>query len=79
MKQHAVDAWLRRDVTTDEAERVKVLERDVTELHRASEALKLASAAFTHAELDRRSSPEGPHRDAPRHLRGRADLQGTAG
>ncbi len=41
-------------VTTAEAQRVKELEREVKELRRASEILKLASAFFAQAELDRR-------------------------
>jgi transposase-like protein len=41
-------------VTTVEARRVKELEREVKELRRANEILKLASAFFAQAELDRR-------------------------
>ena len=41
-------------VTTAEAQRVKELEREVKELRRANEILKLASAFFAQAELDRR-------------------------
>ena len=41
-------------VTTSEAQRVKELEREVKELRRANEILKLASAFFAQAELDRR-------------------------
>jgi transposase-like protein len=41
-------------VTTAEKERVKELEREVKELRRANEILKLASAFFAQAELDRR-------------------------
>ena len=41
-------------MTTAEAQRVKELEREVKELRRASEILKLASAFFAQAELDRR-------------------------
>jgi transposase len=41
-------------VTTDEAQRIKDLEREVKELRRANEILKLASAFFAQAELDRR-------------------------
>ena len=37
-----------------EAQRVKDLEREVKELRRANEILKLASAFFAQAELDRR-------------------------
>ena len=41
-------------MTTHEAQRVKELEREVKELRRANEILKLASAFFAQAELDRR-------------------------
>jgi transposase-like protein len=41
-------------VTTAERERVTALEREVKELRRANEILKLASAFFAQAELDRR-------------------------
>lgn len=41
-------------VTTSEAQRVKDLEREVRELRKANEILKLASAFFARAELDRR-------------------------
>ena len=41
-------------MTCDERERIKALEREVRELRKANEILKLASAFFTQAELDRR-------------------------
>jgi len=43
-----------RLLSTAERERVKELEREVKELRRANEILKLASAFFAQAELDRR-------------------------
>jgi transposase-like protein len=49
-----VDTGVRDGVTTAEKERVKELEREVKELRRANEILKLASAFFAQAELDRR-------------------------
>ena len=45
---------MREGVTTSEAQRVKKLEREVKELRRADEILKVASAFFAQAELDRR-------------------------
>lgn len=54
VKRHEVDAGVRDGVTSDEAKRVKELEREVKELRRANEILKLASAFFAQAELDRR-------------------------
>lgn len=41
-------------VTSSEAQRIKDLERENKELRRANEILKLASAFFAQAELDRR-------------------------
>ena len=40
--------------TTAEEERIKALEREVRELRKANEILRLASAFFAQAELDRR-------------------------
>jgi transposase-like protein len=54
VRKHEVDAGARPGVTSDERERVKALEREVKELRRANEILKLASAFFAQAELDRR-------------------------
>ena len=49
-----VDTGPRDGVTTEERERLKALEREVKELRKANEILKLASAFFAQAELDRR-------------------------
>ncbi len=47
--------WVKRDqVDHGERERLKALEREVNELRRANEILKVASAFFAQAELDRR-------------------------
>jgi transposase-like protein len=54
VKHAEVDAGTREGVTKAEAQRVKELEREVKELRRANEILKLASAFFAQAELDRR-------------------------
>ncbi|MDB5751758.1 MAG: transposase family protein [Ramlibacter sp.] len=54
VKRVEVDAGVREGVTTCEAQRVRDLEREVKELRRANEILKLASAFFAQAELDRR-------------------------
>jgi transposase len=48
------DAGVRDGPTTAEQQRVKELEREVRELRRANEILKLAGAYFAQAELDRR-------------------------
>jgi len=54
IKQSEIDAGARPGVSTAEAQRIKDLEREVKELRRANEILKLASAFFAQAELDRR-------------------------
>ena len=53
VKRQEVDAGVREGVTKTETQRVKDLEREVKELRRANEILKLASALFAQAELDR--------------------------
>jgi transposase-like protein len=45
---------MREGGTSEEHERIKALERENKELRRANEILKLASAFFAQAELDRR-------------------------
>ena len=57
VRRHEVDTGLRDGVTNDERERIKALERENKELRRANEILKLASAFFAQAELDRRLKP----------------------
>ena len=54
VKQAEVDAGARPGASTTEAQRIKDLEREVKELRRANEILKVASAFFAQAELDRR-------------------------
>ena len=54
IRKHAIDTGMRDGVTSEERERIKALEREVKELRRANEILKLASAFFAQAELDRR-------------------------
>ena len=54
VKRQEVDSGVRDGVTTAEKQRVKELERENKELRRANEILKVASAFFAQAELDRR-------------------------
>ena len=54
VQRHEVDSGIREGLTTTEKQRVKDLERENKELRRANEILKLASAFFAQAELDRR-------------------------
>ena len=75
VKKAPVDGGLRPGTTTDEAQRIKELEKEVRELRRANAILKSASAC-----LSRRSSTARPadlpvHRDQERGVRGRADLR----
>ena len=54
VKRDEVDRGVRDGVSTDERYRIKALEREVKELRRANDILKVASAFFAQAELDRR-------------------------
>ena len=49
-----VDTGVRDGITSEERDRIKALERENKELRRANEILKLASAFFAQAELDRK-------------------------
>ncbi len=51
VKQAEVDAGARPGVTTADAQRIRDLEREVKELRRANEILKLASAFFAQAGI----------------------------
>ena len=53
VKRAEIDSGQREGLTTEERERIKALEREVKELRRANEILKIASAFFAQAELDR--------------------------
>jgi len=54
VRKHEIDTGLRDGITSKERERIKALERENKELRRANEILKLASAFFAQAELDRK-------------------------
>jgi transposase-like protein len=53
VKRVEVDTGQRGGVTTEQAEKMKALEREVRELKQANEILRKASAYFAQAELDR--------------------------
>ena len=55
VRQAERDAHQRPGLTTEERQRLKELERENRELKRANEILRLASAFFAKAELDRRA------------------------
>lgn len=54
VRQYERNTGQRDGTTTAEAERIKQLERENRELKKANEILRLASAFFAQAELDRR-------------------------
>jgi transposase len=54
VRQAERDAGKRPGPTSEERDRIKVLEREVKELRQANEILRKASAYFAQAELDRR-------------------------
>ena len=54
VKRQEIDSGVREGTSTADAQRMKELEREVKELRRANEILKVASAFFAQAELDRR-------------------------
>ena len=54
VRQHERDIGQREGPSIVEQERMKALEREVRELRKANEILRLASAFFAQAELDRR-------------------------
>jgi len=54
VRRAETDQGQRSGMTTDDRERLKKLERENKELHRANDILRTASAFFAQAELDRR-------------------------
>ena len=54
VRKHEIESGQRDGITSEERDRIKGLEREIKELRRANESLKLASAFFAQAELDRR-------------------------
>ena len=54
VKRDQTDSGVREGIATSEREQMKALERENRELRKANEILKLASAFFAQAELDRR-------------------------
>jgi transposase len=55
VRQAEIDQGKRAGVTSSDAERIAQLERENRELRKANEILKVASAFFAQAELDRRT------------------------
>ena len=57
VRKNEIDTGMREGVSSEERDRIKALEREVKELRRANDILKVASAFFAQAELDRRIKP----------------------
>lgn len=55
IRRQQIDAGQRPGLTSEEHERIKALERENRELRKVNEILRLASAYFAQAELDRHS------------------------
>jgi transposase len=55
VRQAEVDQGKRAGVTSSDTDRILQLERENRELRKANEILKVASAFFAQAELDRRT------------------------
>jgi transposase len=54
VKRDEIDTGAKAGITVTDLQRLKELERENKELRKANEILKLASAFFAQAELDRR-------------------------
>jgi transposase len=54
VRQGEVDGGVRPGTTTDDAQQLAELEREVRELRRANEILRTSAAFFAAAELDRK-------------------------
>ncbi len=79
VRQQERDTRRRPEPTSTEEERVKALVRELRELRKANQTLRLASAFSPKRSSAATSSREGVHRLVSSCLRGRADLQGDAG
>ena len=77
VKKAQVDGGLRPGTTTDEAQRIKELEKEVRELRRANAILKSASACLSRRSVSARPVDLPVHRDQEGGVRGLADLQGA--
>jgi len=77
VKKAQVDGGLRPGTTTDEAQRIKELEKEIRELRRANAILKSASACLSRRSVSARPADLPVHRDQEGGVRGLADLQGA--
>ena len=67
MRERERDSAQRGGTTSAELQRIKALEREVKELRKANEILKLASAFFAQAEPGRHFTPSTYRRYAAEH------------
>ena len=77
VKKAQVDGGRRPGTTTDEAQRIKELEKEVRELRRANAILKSASACLSRRSVSARPADLPVHRDQEGGVWGLADLQGA--
>ncbi|TFH52897.1 transposase [Actinomyces viscosus] len=75
VKKAQVDGGLRPGTTTDEAQRIKELEKEVRELRRANAILKSASACLSRRSVSAHPVDLPVHRDQEGGVRGLADLR----
>ena len=77
VKKAQIDQGTRPGTTTDEAQRIKELEKEVRELRRANAILKSASACLSRRSVSARPVDLPVHRDQEGGVWGLADLQGA--
>ena len=77
VKKAQIDQGTRPGTTTDQAQRIKELEKEVRELRRANAILKSASACLSRRSVSARPVDLPVHRLPQEGVRGRADLQGA--
>ena len=77
VRQAEIDQGTRPGTTTDEAQRIKELEKKVRELRRANAILKSASACLMRRSVSARPVDLPVHRDQEGGAWGLADLQGA--
>ena len=75
VKKAQIDQGTRPGTTTDEAQRIKELEKEVRELRRANAILKSASACLSRRSVSARLVDLPVHRDQEGGVRGLADLR----
>ena len=77
VRQAEIDRGDRPGTTTDEAQRIKELEKEVRELRRANAILKSASACLSRRSVSAHPVDLPVHRDQEGGVWGLADLQGA--